>query len=1613
MEKKHKKIGVLALLTLAFIVCLSFASFAAEITDTWDSGNTTVTLDSDGVLTIVAKPGTDGRMEKYKYNTFSPWNNQLIQKIVIQDGVTYIGDYALWLTNTGVGELNLYIPDSVTELGQWLVAKFSTWGEIRLPIALQKATRCFEYSTVDTVRITGNYSSEVNLVFGFNDYTSTIRNIYIEDGVSYLRQVCYNPVDITVRLPNNDIRLDNNALRGQGNTILENMNTQKIYVGYRGLPAGMYTLDTLPNNIVELGYGGVVTITTAEEATQLLNRLENVTTGIFSEHTLPGTVIWPSHLTTIPASAFSLSTMDNIVIPEGVVEVGERAFKGTKLARLELPSTVKTLGEYSLSTAIDGAVTLPDTDVTLQGNGPFELLRHYVTMPKNCRLFDLNNYTIGNLCRHSYFNLTVEEGGIWDVQRWRDTGVLATITGELWYMREGTVIPDDITEVYYIRQGATETKFMFGTNVQRIHPSVLFDVQNSLTELIFEGDTELVGLDKLAAKRYFTDQLVREEKLVVRMSPTNPSGEVLQGLGYTVIPTDMQLSMKSGNTTAKYDPAAKTLTITGPADAMGVMEDYVRKEDVPWYDYDITRCTLKKVSYVGAHTFEDVTYPVSMGTSTTEPISVGESGFRNASSVYLNRTADKVAMLGNLGDDAFRGAKLTYQTYYQDENLYIRGSLGEHSLLTTNTPTTITFWGELDASKAESAISDWSTTCALISQLSRQEWIEGGQRGPAPEVPYVELDQTLKDNCPMLYIKQVKFSPINIDTVDWRNMRLNFTLTKPGTGYDVYTGTLFGASDIGNLLLGFSYGDDELLSSSAHVQNLWTDTLWPYLNNTAQVDNIYLTMSGYTSLAWAPPQAMLWVYRDTPTETFVKNSGREYKYIEDKIEESKPNVTPADIVFDYLEPKDVQFNVSLGEGNYAASGISSIYVRGKEIPMDKWTLSNDTVTISSEYLRTLDSGKYSIEILFDNDIRRSGVTIETINVPQSSRPYVLDKDLLYDASASDAVRIAVDLGEREYAAKSVTTVYISGSKISDSDWDFSDSYITLRESFLQTLRAGTYTLGVKFDNGAFDSSARLTILNTEEKPDDSVPPDALITITYEFYRDYPDYVIIPVQLNGATAITRLRIGTTELTEDEYVLQEGAIILDKDMLMTLDVGKYRVLPTFNDKANTTIPNIQLIVYEKAADRAAPYLLQSRIVFEGNPIVLKFDYGVGELQATNVLALIIDDDVILPTGERLPFTRSNINSVQKAYMSTLEIEDEDAEVATSSNATPSNATRGANRLATMMLDLDSPSNVFYVQDNEIVLDGAYVESLALSEGDHLIGAIFDNTERTTDVKKVILTIHKTNNPDDGDEPNPSPNPDDKPDVNPDDRPDVKPDDKPNPNPDEEDKPTPKPDDGDKPNPSPKPDDGDKPNPSPKPDDGDEPKPNPKPDNDSSGGGGSHGGSSSRPSGNHSSTSDVPNSGGRWEGSGNDWTYVMPDGSTPTNKWVGDGENWYYVNENGKLVYDWFCDPATGKWYMLNREHDGKFGAALKGWYYEIQDGRWYFLTPFDYSMFTGWGHIDKEWYYFSAAPEGVTYVGNNESGWKFDTTTALRPYGSMYVNENTPDGYFVDASGKYIK
>ena len=150
-------------------------------------------------------------------------------------------------------------------------------------------------------------------------------------------------------------------------------------------------------------------------------------------------------------------------------------------------------------------------------------------------------------------------------------------------------------------------------------------------------------------------------------------------------------------------------------------------------------------------------------------------------------------------------------------------------------------------------------------------------------------------------------------------------------------------------------------------------------------------------------------------------------------------------------------------------------------------------------------------------------------------------------------------------------------------------------------------------------------------------------------------------------------------------------------------------------------------------------------------------------------------------------------------------------------------------------------------------------------------------------------------------------------------------------------------------------------------------------SSGGSASSGGSSGGGSGSFKVSSsfsgqvlgvDRSLSGGQWIQDEKGWWYKRADGSYPKNSWGYEAYNgksyWYYFLDSGYMATGWV--DVNGSKYYLFPNSDGWKGRMLTGW--QWIDGNCYYLDP----------------------------QGQNE--------------GALYRNTTTPEGYAVDAEGRWV-
>lgn len=118
-------------------------------------------------------------------------------------------------------------------------------------------------------------------------------------------------------------------------------------------------------------------------------------------------------------------------------------------------------------------------------------------------------------------------------------------------------------------------------------------------------------------------------------------------------------------------------------------------------------------------------------------------------------------------------------------------------------------------------------------------------------------------------------------------------------------------------------------------------------------------------------------------------------------------------------------------------------------------------------------------------------------------------------------------------------------------------------------------------------------------------------------------------------------------------------------------------------------------------------------------------------------------------------------------------------------------------------------------------------------------------------------------------------------------------------------------------------------------------------------------------------------------------------------------YLTDSNGEKYSGWFIDSKEN-WYYFNESDK----AMKTGWHHDDKDGYWYYLDLSNGKMVTGWQTIDNKEYYFQPVKDMGNYHFNNQQEKWFYSLNSKVPYGAMFVNTTTPDGFKVDNGGAKV-
>ena len=311
MNKTKKIISLLLslIMTLSVFSIVPFTANADEksVTETGygetsgATGDCTWTLDDNGVLTISGNGKMGYYSPMYTVATTAPWVTYSFNTVVIETGVTSIGEWAF----SGCTELtSVTIGNSVTSIGE----------------------RAFEYCTgLTSVTIPDSVTSIGSYAF---DNTAWYKNQ--PDGLVYAGKAAYK---MKGTCPSEVVIKDGTASI-----------TDSAFSGCTGL-----TSVDIPDSVTSIGkdafYGctGLTSVTIPDSVTSIGSSAFEDCTGLTS-------VTIPDSVTSIGWYAFEDCTgLTSVTIGSSVTSIGYQAFYScTGLTSIDIPDSVTSIGEWAL-----------------------------------------------------------------------------------------------------------------------------------------------------------------------------------------------------------------------------------------------------------------------------------------------------------------------------------------------------------------------------------------------------------------------------------------------------------------------------------------------------------------------------------------------------------------------------------------------------------------------------------------------------------------------------------------------------------------------------------------------------------------------------------------------------------------------------------------------------------------------------------------------------------------------------------------------------------------------------------------------------------------------------------------------------------------------------------------------------------------------------------------------------------------------------------------------------------------------------------------------------------------------------------------------------------------
>ena len=343
MKHVRRIIPVLAIFLLFFLIILPGRAQAAVVSSGYcgaqEGGkNLTWTLDDAGTLTISGVGGMRSyRPPNYDVEDFiySPWmGSQRIKTVVIQNGVTHIGDQAF----CGCKSLTrVIIPDSVTDIGDVTCSGCTGLTSITIPDGVSYIGYCTFSGCTGLTNLTIPDSVRGIDEWAFYGCTG-LTNLTIPDSVDISREAFWNCTGLNSVTITDGVEVERDFFYDH-----------VAYDAFRGC-----------TNITHLEIGSVIAIDTYKIPTDkiptenlktvtITDGVNRIASGAFSGCTGLTSIALPDEVTNIePGAFYGCTGLTSIALPDKVTNIEPGVFEGCTGLNIVLMGTrVETIDRYA------------------------------------------------------------------------------------------------------------------------------------------------------------------------------------------------------------------------------------------------------------------------------------------------------------------------------------------------------------------------------------------------------------------------------------------------------------------------------------------------------------------------------------------------------------------------------------------------------------------------------------------------------------------------------------------------------------------------------------------------------------------------------------------------------------------------------------------------------------------------------------------------------------------------------------------------------------------------------------------------------------------------------------------------------------------------------------------------------------------------------------------------------------------------------------------------------------------------------------------------------------------------------------------------------------------